>query len=94
MHPPNDADFENIPTQQEERHLFEYVDVVLRRKMLVLAVFVAVAAFAAVRSFMTQSVYQATAQLLIDRETANVLNFKEVTELSAREDYFLSLIHI
>jgi polysaccharide biosynthesis transport protein len=86
--PPNDADFENVPAQQEERHLFEYLDVVLRRKMLVLAVFIAVAAFASVRSFMTQSVYLATAQLLIDRETSNVLNFKEVTELSAREDYF------
>lgn len=85
---PNDGEFENLPPQ-EERHLFEYLDVVLRRKALVLAVFVAVGSISAVRSFMTQSVYQATAQILIDRETPNVLTFKEVTDVnSAREDYF------
>lgn len=88
MAAPTDADFESLPPQ-EERHLFEYLDVVLRRKALVIAVFLAVTAFAAVRSFMTQSVYQASAQLLIDRDTPNVLTFKEVTEEGGgREDYF------
>lgn len=81
-------DFESLP-KQEERHLLDYFDAVLRRKAIVLAVFLAVATYFAVRSFMTQSVYQASAQILIDRDKQNVLTFKEVTEVdSARDDYY------
>lgn len=84
----SDNEFESLP-QQPERHVLEYLDVVLRRKALVLAVFLAVASYFAVRSFMTQSVYQATAQILIDRDKQNVLSFKEVTEVdNARDDYY------
>jgi capsular exopolysaccharide synthesis family protein len=81
-------DFESLP-RQEERHLLDYFDAVLRRKAIVLAVFLAVTAYFAVRSFMTQSVYQASAQILIDRDKQNVLTFKEVTEVdAARDDYY------
>ncbi len=82
------GDFESLP-QQEQRQLLDYFDVLLRRKGIVLAVFLAVSAWFAVRSFMTQSVYQASVQILIDRDKQNVLTFKEVTEVdAARDDYY------
>lgn len=82
------GEFESLP-QQEQRHLLDYFDAVLRRKGIVLAVFLAVSAWFGVRSFMTQSVYQASVQILIDRDKQNVLTFKEVTEVdAARDDYY------
>jgi capsular exopolysaccharide synthesis family protein len=82
------AEFESLP-QQEQRHLLDYFDAVLRRKGIVLAVLIAVSAWFAVRSFMTRSVYQASVQILIDRDKQNVLTFKEVTEVdAARDDYY------
>jgi succinoglycan biosynthesis transport protein ExoP len=74
-----------------EGHLWDYVHVVLRRRTLVLAVFVAVACAAAVRSFLTRPVYQATAQILIERVDPQVLSFKGVTEEKAGggiDDYY------
>jgi succinoglycan biosynthesis transport protein ExoP len=74
-----------------EGHLWDYLHVVLRRRTLVLAVFVAVACAAAVRSFLTRPVYQATAQVLIERADPNVLSFKGVTEEKAGggiDDYY------
>ena len=74
-----------------EGHLWDYVHVVLRRRTLVLAVFLAVACAAAVRSFLTRPVYQATAQVLIERVDPNVLSFKDVTEEKAGggiDDYY------
>ena len=87
---------ENIRSDDEgprppEGHLWDYVHVVLRRRTLVLAVFVAVACAAAVRSFLTRPVYQATAQILIERVDPNVLSFKGVTEEKAGggiDDYY------
>jgi capsular exopolysaccharide synthesis family protein len=63
-----------------EAPLWGYVHVLLRRRGLVLAVFTAVVVAAALRSFLTKPVYQATAQLLIERADPNVLSFKGVTE--------------
>jgi capsular exopolysaccharide synthesis family protein len=84
----NPPDYEP-PQPGEERHLLEYLDIALRRKRLVIAVALAVATYAAVRTFMTRSVYQATAQILIERESQNILTFKEVTAVdSARDDYY------
>jgi polysaccharide biosynthesis transport protein len=74
-----------------EGHLWDYVHVVLRRRTLVVAVFLAVACAAAVRSFLTRPVYQATAQILIERDDPNVLSFKGVTEEKAGggiDDYY------
>jgi capsular exopolysaccharide synthesis family protein len=77
--------------QPEESHLWDYVHVLLRRRKLVLAVFAAVVGIAALRSFLTRPLYQATAQLLIEKQNPNVLNFQNVTEERAGagiDDYY------
>jgi succinoglycan biosynthesis transport protein ExoP len=77
--------------QPAEAHLWDYVHVLLRRRRMVLAVFVAVVGLAALRSFLTKPVYEATAQLLIEKEDPNVLSFKGVTEERAGtgiDDYY------
>jgi capsular exopolysaccharide synthesis family protein len=66
--------------QPAESHLWDYVHVLLRRRRLILAVFTAIVAAAATRSFLTKPVYQATAQILIEKANPNVLNFQGVTE--------------
>ena len=65
---------------QNESHLWDYVHVLLRRRRLVLAVFIAIVAAATLRSLLTTPVYQATAQLLIEKQNPNVLNFQGVTQ--------------
>jgi succinoglycan biosynthesis transport protein ExoP len=75
--------------EPQEAHLWEYIYVVLRRRRLVLAVFFGVAALATLRSLLTRPVYEATAQILIERDTPSVLSFKEVAQVdAARDDYY------
>jgi succinoglycan biosynthesis transport protein ExoP len=78
--------------QPAESHLRDYVVVLLRRKRTVAAVFVAIVAAAALRSFLTKPVYQGTAQLLIEKQEPNVLNFQGVTDPKAAgwgiDDYY------
>jgi capsular exopolysaccharide synthesis family protein len=66
--------------QPREAHLWDYLHVLLRRRRLVLAVFVAVAGLAALRTFLTRPVFEGTAQILIEKSDPNVLSFKGVTE--------------
>jgi capsular exopolysaccharide synthesis family protein len=73
----------------ETAHLWEYIHVILRRRRLVLAIFLGVTALAAVRSLLTRPVYEASSQILIERDTPNVLSFKEVAQVdAARDDYY------
>jgi polysaccharide biosynthesis transport protein len=77
------------PDSQQESHLSEHIDVLLRRRRLILAVLLAVTSVATVRTLLTRPIYQASAQILIARETPSVLTFKEVTQVdSARDDYY------
>lgn len=82
-----DAEFDPR-VKQEAKHLLEYVDVVMRRWKIALAVTVVVASAAAVRTFMTRSVYTASAQVLIGGETPKVLSFQEITEVTTRQRDF------
>ena len=68
------------PAPQGESHLWDYVHVLLRRRRLLLAVFATIVAFATLRTLLTKPVYQATAQLLIEKQNPNVLNFQGVTQ--------------
>lgn len=75
--------------QPQEAHLWDYVHVVLRRRRLALAVLVGITALAGLRAFLTQPVYEAIAQIQIQRENPNVLSFKEVAQVdAARDDYY------
>jgi capsular exopolysaccharide synthesis family protein len=76
---------------QGESHLWDYVHVLVRRRRVALAVFAAVATLATVRTLLTKPVYEATAQLLIEKSDPSVLNFKGVTEERAGsgiDDYY------
>ena len=68
------------PAPQGESHLWDYVHVLLRRRRLLLAVFATIVALATLRTLLTKPVYEATAQLLIEKQNPNVLNFQGVTE--------------
>jgi polysaccharide biosynthesis transport protein len=78
--PTSEQQYEAQAPRPEESHLWDYVHVLLHRRRMVLAVFLAIAGIAALKSFLTRPVYEATAQLLIERDDPNVLNFKGVTE--------------
>lgn len=77
--------------EARDTHLWDYLHVLLRRRRLVIAVFLVVAAHATVRTFLQRPVYTAAAQLLIEREAPTILNFKEVAEVNAGvwgDDYY------
>src|SRR5574341_2262729 len=71
--PPHDA-------AQGESHLWDYLHVLLRYRRLIVAVFTTIVTLATVRTLLTKPVYEATTQLLIERQNPNVLNFQGVTE--------------
>lgn len=77
--------------ESRETHLWDYLHVLLRRRRLVIAVFLVVSGHAAVRTFLQRPVYTAAAQILIEREAPTILNFKEVAEVNAGvwgDDYY------
>jgi succinoglycan biosynthesis transport protein ExoP len=74
-----------------ESHLQDYLHVLLRRRRLIVAVLVSMVVLAALRAFLTRPVYEATAQLLIEKEDPSVLSFKQVTEAKSGwgiDDYY------
>jgi len=73
------------PEQGSEDHLWDYLAVVLRHRKFALAIFLTATAVATIRTLLTRPVYMATAQILIEREKSNVLNFKDVTEVDASD---------
>jgi succinoglycan biosynthesis transport protein ExoP len=68
------------PPVPHEGHLLDYVHVVLGRRRVALAVFATVVTIATVRTLLTPPVYEATAQILIEKADPNVLNFKQVAQ--------------
>jgi capsular exopolysaccharide synthesis family protein len=77
--------------ENRDTHLWDYLHVLLRRRRLVVAVFLVVSVHAAVKTFLQRPVFSAAAQVLIEREAPAVLNFKEVAEVNAGvwgDDYY------
>jgi succinoglycan biosynthesis transport protein ExoP len=73
----------------QESLFWNYVDALRRRRTFVLAVFAVVSTVAILRTLLLTPVYEATAQILIERDTPQVLTFKEVAEVdAARDDYY------
>src|SRR5262245_13623470 len=78
--------YESAP---QDSLFWNYVDAVRRRRRFVLAVFAVVATLGALRALLARPIYEATAQILIERDSPNVLTFKEVAEVdTARDDYY------
>ena len=77
------------PEMASGGHIWDYVSIVLARRRIALAAFVAVVALVTLRSLLTRPVYSGTTELLIERENPNVVSFKEVTQVdAARDDYY------
>lgn len=75
---------------RETRHLLEYWFMIVRRRRLVASVTFLLAATLGVRALLTRPVYRGSAQLLIERQDPQVLDFKEITQVDAHwgEDYY------
>ena len=74
---------------QEDVHLTNYLRVIRKRQWIILTFFVIVVVSVTIRSFLQSPVYKATARILIEKETPNVLSFKEVLALdTADTDYY------
>lgn len=81
---------DDVIQPREGRHLLEYWFMIVRRRRLVASLTLLAAAALGVRAMLTRPMYRATAQLLIERQTPQVLEFKEITQMDARwgEDYY------
>jgi capsular exopolysaccharide synthesis family protein len=64
----------------EATDLADYGYRLLRRWRLILVVFLLITSLAALRALLTRPVYQATAQILIERDNPKVLGFQQITE--------------
>jgi succinoglycan biosynthesis transport protein ExoP len=63
---------------EEETHLRDYLNVILRRKWIVLVFFSSVVITVALASLLMKPIYKSTAVIRIDKEAPNVLTFKDV----------------
>lgn len=74
---------------QDDIHLTNYLRIIRKRQWIILTFFVIVVASVTIRSFLQTPVYKATTRILIEKETPNVLSFKEVLALdTADTDYY------
>ncbi len=74
---------------EEEIHLRDYINVVLRRKWIVLLFFVSVVVTVSLATFMMKPVYKSTVTIRIDKEDPAVLAFEDVYRVEKIEaDYY------
>lgn len=74
---------------EEEIHLRDYLQVILRRKWIVLTFFIAVVTTVTVGTFLMNPQYKSTATIKIDKENPNILAFKDVYAVERpEEDYY------
>src|SRR5436190_10091844 len=79
----------NTATHEEKVNLRHYWHVILERRWLVIAAFCSVFALCLIYLFKATRIYQATTRMQIDRESDNVLNFKDVFSVDGREQDYL-----
>ena len=75
---------------EREVHLRDYLDVIIRRKWLLISFFVVLVVSVMIRTFSIKPVYQATCQVLIERESPKIVKIEEVLALDARwgDEYY------
>ncbi|GAK54986.1 GumC2 protein [Candidatus Vecturithrix granuli] len=74
---------------QEEVHLRDYLRIIKKRQWVILTFFVIVVVSVAITTFLKSPIYRATTRILIEKETPNVLSFKEVLALDTSDtDYY------
>ncbi len=74
---------------EEEIHLRDYLNVIIRRKWILITFLVAVVTTVTIGTFMMRPQYKSTITVKIDKENPNILTFKDVVGLErAEEDYY------
>jgi len=75
--------------QFEEPHLLDYWRIIYRRRHLAITVFTVIVLATTVYSFTATPIYEGKAQILIESDNPNVINFQEVVnEAQSRQDYY------
>src|SRR5437016_3112596 len=74
---------------EEKINLRHYWHVILERRWLVVAAYCSVFALCLIYLFNARRIFQATARMQIDRESDNVMNFKDVFAVDGREQDYL-----
>lgn len=76
-------------TAEEEVHLRDYLNVLLRRKWIVITFLLAVVTTVTIGTFLKKPLYKSTITIKIDKENPNILAFKDVVGVErAEEDYY------
>jgi polysaccharide biosynthesis transport protein len=74
---------------EEEINLKDYLHIIRKRRWVIVTVLFVVAISVTILTFRQTPVYQATARILIEKETPNILTFKEVMDLdTSNQDYY------
>ncbi len=75
--------------QEEEIHLRDYLQVVLRRKWIIIAFLVVTVTIVAIKTFKATPIFKTSVQILIDKENPNVVSFEEVMSTGGLESTFI-----
>ena len=71
---------------EEEVHLRDYLNVILRRKWIVITFLVAIVTTVTIATFMMKPLYKSTVTIKIEKENPNILAFKDIVSLERIED--------
>jgi succinoglycan biosynthesis transport protein ExoP len=85
---PNTPDILKAYPVDEESPIHRYLEVVLRRKKIIIAFFAIVLVSTLISTLMTVPEYRATAKLEISLENPKVVNFDQVVELETKSEEF------
>jgi capsular exopolysaccharide synthesis family protein len=85
---PNTPDILKAYPVDEESAIHRYIEVVLRRKKVIIAFFVIVLISTLISTLLTEPEYKATSKLEISLENPKVVNFDQVVELETKSDAF------
>ncbi len=77
--------------QEKRPHLRDYIEILFRRKWIVIVFFISVVGVVTLGSFLMKPVYKATSTLQIKRVTPNIVTFKDDYQAERLEkDYYLT----
>jgi succinoglycan biosynthesis transport protein ExoP len=87
IHPPLATSYESQAGR--EVHLLDYIKVLFKRRWTALTVFVIVVLGVSIYTFTATPIYEGRTQILIEKEAANVVSFKEAFEQNQiADDYY------
>jgi len=76
------------PVEEDDVSILRYLDVVLRRKKIIIAFFTIVIITALIGTFLSNPLYKATAKLEISLENQHIVNFDQVVEFEGKSQEF------